>query len=108
MHDDHFAPGTADADWLPIVGELGWCVLTQDSRIRYHDLEYEAYLAAGVPVFVLGSGNLMGDEAGHVLVRHLKKMKNMARSTPRPFIASVTKSRVRLVERRKRKMSRRR
>lgn len=47
------ALGADDDDWLPRVGERGWCVLATDLRIFEHPHEYEAYLKAGVPVFLM-------------------------------------------------------
>ena len=33
-HLDHFARGTEDTSWLPVVGQRGWVLVTTDARIR--------------------------------------------------------------------------
>ncbi|MEV6029567.1 hypothetical protein AB0L65_00370 [Nonomuraea sp. NPDC052116] len=47
------ALGADDDDWLPKVGRQGWVVLATDFRIFERPHEYEAYLKAGVPVFLM-------------------------------------------------------
>ncbi|MFD2355733.1 hypothetical protein ACFSTC_50385 [Nonomuraea ferruginea] len=48
--------GADDDDWLPKVGQRGWTVLATDFRIFERPHEYEAYLKAGVSVFLMPSG----------------------------------------------------
>jgi hypothetical protein len=67
IHDDHFAPDTADTAWLSEVGARGWIVLTKDARIRRHPLELQALLAAGVAAFMLTATDLTGADMGRVL-----------------------------------------
>ena len=45
--------GTPDAQWLPIVGELGLVVITRDKKIRSRPAEAELVIAAGIRGFVL-------------------------------------------------------
>lgn len=33
-HLDHFQAGSEDTEWLPVIGQRGWCLLTTDARIR--------------------------------------------------------------------------
>ncbi|MEV0612882.1 hypothetical protein AB0I81_06115 [Nonomuraea sp. NPDC050404] len=47
------ALGAEDDDWLPKVGLQGWAVLATDFRIFERPHEYEAYLKADVPVFLM-------------------------------------------------------
>ncbi|GAA4527902.1 hypothetical protein AB0K05_01025 [Nonomuraea sp. NPDC049486] len=47
------ALGADDDDWLPKVGQRGWTVLATDFRIFERPHEYEAYLKAGVSVFLM-------------------------------------------------------
>jgi hypothetical protein len=94
IHDDHFPPDAKDADWLPEVGNRGWIVLTKDDRIRYRKHEHEALVSAGVPAFVLTSGNLTGDEMAAIFAKFLPKMRRMASGATGAFIARVTRTRV--------------
>ena len=99
-HRDHFAPDAPDETWLPEVGHRGWVVLTKDKNIRRNELEREALLSANVRAFVLTSGSLTSAETAAVFVQQLRKMADMAVSEPPPFVASVTRTGVRIVCRR--------
>ena len=35
VHGDHFPPDARDEEWLRVVGQRGWIVLTKDKMIRY-------------------------------------------------------------------------
>ena len=41
FHHDHFAPDAPDTEWLPIVSQRGWVVLTKDERIGRNILEVQ-------------------------------------------------------------------
>ena len=71
LHNDHFSQGTPDAEWLPVVGQRGWVVLTKDTRIRYRPHEKQALLAAGVRAFAFTSGSLSGAEMSEAIVKAL-------------------------------------
>ena len=102
-HSEFFKPDASDQHWLPEVGEKGWVVLTKDKNIRRNELERDALLAAGVRAFVLTLGNLTGDETAAILSSHLVKMRNMAISVPAPFVANVTRTSIRIMQRGRRK-----
>ena len=78
IHDDHFPPNAKDSDWLPVVGERGWVVLTKDDRIRYRRHEREALLDAGVRAFVLTNRNLTGDDMATLFAEALPKIRKLA------------------------------
>ena len=61
-HLEHFAPGTPDESWLPLVGSKGWILLTTDKRIRYNLLERRALETHAVREFVFTSGNMSGED----------------------------------------------
>ena len=58
LHDDHFDQNMPDPDWLAVVGERGWVVITRDKFIRRNPLERAAFERAGVRGFVLTGGGL--------------------------------------------------
>lgn len=91
-HDEEFAPGTPDTDWLQEVGRKGWIVLTKDKRIRYREIEKQALQSAGVAAFVFAGSNRSGVEIGDAFVKALPAIRRLVEATPRPFIASVTAS----------------
>ena len=84
-----FPEGTRDADWLPVVGERGWIVLTKDRNIRRRELEIQALVRARVRAFVLTAADLTGPEQAAVFVRALPKMLRICQSTKGPFIGSI-------------------
>lgn len=91
IHDDHFSPEALDVEWLPIVGEREWLILTKDDAIGRRLLEQIAVASSGARVFVLTSGNLTGLEMAEILVAALSKMQRFAQGNSQPFIAKVYK-----------------
>lgn len=100
VHDDHFAPGAKDADWLPVVGQRGWVVLTKDDRIRYRQHERDALLTSGVRAFVLTNRNLSGDEMAAIFVKALPKILRLAHKRGASFVATVNRTAVTVVKER--------
>jgi hypothetical protein len=90
LHDDHFPQGTPDAEWLTVVGERRWVVLTKDTRIRYRPNEKGALLAAGVRAFAFASGNLTGPQMTEAVVKALPKILKLLATHPRAFVARIT------------------
>ncbi len=90
VHDDYFRPNARDEEWLRVVGQRGWIVLTKDKRIRYRGTELAALVNAGVRAFVLTGRNLQGSEMGKIFVRALPAINRFAERHPAPFIAKLT------------------
>lgn len=107
VHSDHFVHDIPDAEWLPVVGERGWVVLTHDKRIRYRRIERDALLAAGIRAFVLTVGHLSIAAATAIWESQLRKIERLAVSTPAPFIAHVDRSSVRVMPVSRRRSGRR-
>ena len=91
-HLDHFQAGTEDTEWLPVIGQRKWCLLTTDARIRRNALEKEAVRASCVRMFYFSRNQLSGKEMGAALRRALPRMEKLAQSQPPPFTASINKS----------------
>lgn len=90
-HGDHFEQNTPDTEWLPVVGDRGWVVLTKDKAIAKNQLELMAIARAEVKVFILTSGNLTRQDMADILVDVLGKLKKFAQGNQAPFIAKVAK-----------------
>lgn len=58
LHDDHFPQNALDVDWLPIVGQRGWVVLTKDARINCNTIERLTVANYNIQMFALTSQNL--------------------------------------------------
>ena len=89
IHDDNFAPDAPDVNWLPIVGERGWVVLTKDANIARRTLEKIAVARSGVCLFILTSQNLSGNDMVEILTKAIVPMQNLVRKYPAPFIAKI-------------------
>ena len=98
---DTFGTGRPDADWLPLVGERKWVLVTKDKNIRKRRIEQQALKQAGVRAFVLTGHTLTGEEQVQVLKEALPAMIRLLWKQRRSayFIARVTaKSNVQLIE----------
>jgi len=83
-HLAHFPRGTADETWLPLVGSMGWILLTTDKRIRYNLLEKRALAEHAVREFVFASGNMSGQDMADALELALPKMRRLSRKLNPP------------------------
>ena len=86
---DHFPRGTPDQIWLTEAGRKTWVVLTRDKRIRYRYLERLALQTARVRAFVFTGGNVTSRETAAILAGALKRLTNIARADPGPFIYHI-------------------
>jgi predicted nuclease of predicted toxin-antitoxin system len=92
IHDDHFAPDTADYVWLSSVAQRGWVILTKDKAIRYRKNERAAVEEASGRVFVLTAGNITGTEIAAAFVEALPRIRRLSTNQAPPFIATVSAS----------------
>lgn len=88
-HDAKFPIDALDVDWLPIVGERGWIVLTKDANIDRRPLERMAVARSGVCLFILASQNLSGNDMIDILTKAIVPIQNLVRKHPAPFIAKI-------------------
>lgn len=89
VHHKHFPSGVPDAEWLPIVGERTWIVLTKDRHIRRREIEINAIVNARVRAFVLTAADLTGPEQAVAFVRALPKMNRVAAASRGPLIGRI-------------------
>jgi hypothetical protein len=72
--EEAFSEDAEDVDWLPVVADKGWAILTKDKRIRHRALEREAIRQSGGGAFILTASGLAGDAIGEAFVRALPQM----------------------------------
>jgi len=89
LHDDEFPQDALDEQWLTVVGERRWFVITRDDRIRYRRLEAEAVRSAKVGMFVIVSKNLTGPQTAEVIIKALSRIRRFINKYRRPFIAKI-------------------
>lgn len=89
---DVFPPTAQDTDWLPVIGEKGWILVTRDKKIRRRPAELAAYRLNGIGGFVLTGKNIEGWRIVRQLVNRWLKMKELAESTRKPFLYRIPPS----------------
>lgn len=87
-HADHFAHDTPDSDWIPIVSQRGWVILTRDRRMRYKPAEREAILRSGARVLIL-VGKVTHRELAINCVRSRARIESFIARNTAPFIARI-------------------
>jgi len=92
IHDDHFDPDMKDEDWLRIVGERNWVVLTKDKKIASRPLELLAVAQGNVRLFAFVDGDVPGVVVAQAFVNALENMQRFIRGNQAPFIAKVYQS----------------
>ncbi|MEG4997111.1 hypothetical protein [Microcoleus sp. B4-D4] len=93
IHDDHFKrKDVKDEDWLRIVGESNWVVLTKDKKIASRPLELLAVAQGNVRLFAFVGGDVSGVIVAQAFVNALENMRGFMRGNPAPFIAKVYQS----------------
>lgn len=90
-HDDHFPHDTKDPELFAALGARDWVLLTQDSRIRYRTPERDAYVAAGLRVFVVVTGSLSGLMTADIILKARPRIENACAQCSGPFVYSVHK-----------------
>lgn len=97
IHSEHFKDGCLDAEWLPVAGARGWVVLTKDKAIRKNPIEIQAVRESRVRMFALASGNMTGDAMAQAFLINKHNIGIYLKKYNSPFIASVSRSGLRLV-----------
>ncbi len=89
FHHNHFAPDSPDTEWLPIVSQRGWIVLTKDVNIGRNILEIQQIVNSQAKVFVLVSGNLSRQKMVNIFVNTIDKIEKVIKGNEAPFIAKI-------------------
>ena len=81
---------TLDVDWLPVVGDHGWLLITHDRSIRDHPAELDAFQRHGVRAVVLSPRkNLTQWGYLSLLTRHWDRIESFW-GEPGPWALSLT------------------
>ena len=73
IHDDHFSQDLNDEDWLRIVGESNWVVLTKDKKIASRPLELLAVAQGNVRLFAFVGGDVSGVVVAQAFIGNRRK-----------------------------------
>jgi hypothetical protein len=94
--------GATDTTWLPIIGETCLVVLTRDKRIRTRPVEREALLDHDVRAcFLTSGGNLDLFTQLRLWLRYWDDIESLVATEAGPWLASVTRTGVRIFAGRK-------
>jgi hypothetical protein len=92
--------GTADLDWLPLVGRLELIVLTRDRRIRSRPAELRAYREHGVrSVWIGRRRDYTSGELATLFLGHEERLGRVAvKLGPGPWALAMTPTGVREIQ----------
>lgn len=91
-HAVRFRHDTPDEDWLMVVGEKKWIVLTADLAIARNPLEMDALLAAKVRAFALvREDGMSATEQADAIILALPQIFRLLEDARYPFIARLYK-----------------
>lgn len=85
---DEFA-GRSDVEFLPVIGERQWVLVTKDKNVRRNQLEVHAILNAGVRAFVITASGLDHQQISDLVLRAMPKIVRVCRQRG-PFVYNVT------------------
>jgi hypothetical protein len=97
-HDDHFAQGTDDLEWLAKAGRYGWVVLSHNKRLRIESAQADRLMEAGVRAFMLighahpnpvGQHSVFTRSLAENFVRTLPSIHRFLKRHPAPWIAKL-------------------
>jgi len=92
LQRDEIAPGTHDVEWLPVIGQNRWILITKDEKIRKRAIEVQVLGASRVKAFVLtAAGDLRGIDQAAIVAKAMRSIVRLAKRRP-PFIANITAS----------------
>lgn len=92
LYLDWFEPGVPDTEWIPVVSERGWLILTIDAMISRRIAEQAAIAQANGRVFVFASSKVNSVAISTAMVQAYSTMVAIATETEAPFIAKIYKS----------------
>ena len=89
--------GTKDRDWIPLVADRGWVIITRDSAIRGHSREIAAVHEHGARMVALAGGTARTKfEQLEVVMANWRRIERCA-VEPGPFVYLATRSTFRMV-----------
>lgn len=86
-----------DTEWIPVVAEAGWLIVTRDTRIQDHRAEIAAVRDYGARMVALSGGDALNTwNQLEVLFTQWRTIEPLA-DKPGPFIYAATRSGLRAV-----------
>ena len=92
LYLDSFKPAVPDIDWLPVVSQADWVVLTKDEMIGRRVSEQAVIAQCNARVFVMASTGINTQVVAEGFIKASSAMTRLATTHEAPFIAKVYKS----------------
>src|SRR5258708_4623936 len=92
IHDERFPLDARDQDWIPVVGQKGWVILTKDQAIMRRYSELLAIARGYAKVYALVSGSITGKDMAAVFAKAAPKIEKSSGQMRAPYIAKIFKS----------------
>lgn len=90
-------PATLDQDWIPVVAEQGWLIVTRDSRIQERRAEITAVRDAGARLVALAGKEATGTWAQLEVVMSRWRDIEALLDKPAPLVATATRTSLKLI-----------
>jgi len=90
---EEFGQGAQDEQWIPIIGEKGACIITQDYNIKRTRHQHKLCNEYNLGVFYIRSSSKTGMkywEMVKLMAKHWENINKIAISRKRPFAFRVT------------------
>ncbi len=79
VYGERRAQEVEDQEWIERAGREGWVVLTKDDRIRYREIERDAFIDANLRVFCLTSRGFRKEEQTARFVDNVNRIVQRSR-----------------------------
>jgi len=87
-------PSTKDPDWLPVVTERGWLIITRDRHIARRPSELHAVRSYGARlVAISGAEGTSKWNQLEIVMRQWRALEQLT-AEPGPFVVTATRSRL--------------
>ena len=96
IHREHFphfdhVPESGDENWLSLLGEHEWFLLTKDHRLHHRVNEVQAIKQYRVGCFYLWGRNAKKWDIAQCFMAAVPAIVKAAEATPRPFVFRVSR-----------------
>lgn len=88
---EFFPRGTPDDEWLELLGEKGWFLITRDKSIRRRPIEKEALKRFKVGAFFLGGKQMDRWQIIKQVIRIWERVQEKADNSQVPFAYQINR-----------------
>ena len=85
LHDDEFPQAAADEDWLAVVGQKGWVIITGDNATTKSPLFLQQLASSQAHVIILlGLNGKTAEGKAHCILEHYQRICALVASSEPP------------------------